>query len=75
MFKFIKSVFVKIAALPVLALSSVMAHAQVADPFDAALATATSKVGSYAAALVGLAAVAVIFMIAIKYVKRIPAAS
>lgn len=47
----------------------------VTDPFDTALATATTKVGAYAAALVGLAAVGVVFMIAIKYVKRIPRAS
>lgn len=51
------------------------AFAQSTDPFDTALATATTKVGSYAAALVGLSAVAVVFMIAIKYVKRIPRAS
>lgn len=53
----------------------VLAMAQSTDPFDTALATATTKVGQYAAALVGLAAVAVVFMIAIKYVKRIPRAS
>lgn len=46
-----------------------------ADPFDAALTTATTAVGKYAAALVGLSAVAVVFMIAMKYVKRIPRAS
>ena len=51
------------------------AFAQSTDPFDTALATATTKVGTYAAALVGLAAVSVVFMIAIKYVKRIPRAS
>lgn len=51
------------------------AMAQTTDPFDTALDTATTKVGSYAAALVSLAAVAVVFMIAIKYVKKIPRAS
>lgn len=55
-------------------LASVGAFAQV-DPFDTAIGTATTKVESYAAALVGLAAVAVVFMIAIKYVKKIPKAS
>jgi len=60
----------------VLLIVSVPAFAQtVADPFDTAMAQATTKVGSYAAALVGLSAVAVVFMIAIKYVKRIPRAS
>lgn len=55
------------AALPVLA--------QGVDPFDTAMTTATTKVTAYAGALVGLAAVAVVFLIAIKYVKRIPRAS
>lgn len=49
--------------------------AQAIDPFDTAITTATTKVGAYAAALVGLSAVAVVFMIAMKYVKRIPRAS
>lgn len=57
------------------ALASAGASAQAADPFEAAMATATTKVGTYAAALVGLAAVGVVFMIAIKYVKRIPRAA
>lgn len=45
------------------------------DPFAAALAAATAKVGEYSAALVGLGAVAVVFMIALKYVKKIPRAA
>lgn len=53
----------------------VLAMAQATDPFQTALTNATTKVGEYAAALVGLSAVAVVFMIAIKYVKRIPRAS
>lgn len=57
-----------VTALPVLAQTA-------ADPFDTALNTATTKVGAYAAALVGLSAVAVVFMIAMKYVKRIPKAA
>lgn len=51
------------------------AMAQSADPFDTAIDTATTKVGGYAAALVTLSAVAIVFMIAIKYVKKIPKAS
>jgi hypothetical protein len=65
-------------SLAVLAASAlpVMAFAQAAaDPFDAAIATATTKVAAYSAALVTLAAVGVVFLIAIKYVKRIPRAS
>lgn len=78
MFKVIKSAFAKVAAMVSgVLLTAGVAMAQVvgSDPFDVALATATTKVASYAAALVGLAAVAVVFMIAIKYVKRIPRAS
>ena len=60
-------------ALVALAAASVSAFA--VDPFDTALASATTATGTYAAALVGLSAVAVVFMIAMKYVKRIPRAS
>lgn len=52
-----------------------LSFAQATDPFEIAMTEATTKVGSYAAALVGLSAVAVVFMIAMKYVKRIPRAS
>jgi hypothetical protein len=52
-----------------------LAFATPTDPFDTALASATTKVGDYAAALVGLSAVAVVFMIAMKYVKKLPRAS
>lgn len=65
-------------AVALMSVSPVLAFAQTTgttDPFDTAMSNATTKVGAYAAALVGLAAVAVVFMIAIKYVKRIPRAS
>lgn len=77
MLKFFKEQYAKVAALCLGLMCTGLAMAQVAgaDPFDAAMTTATTKVGAYAAALVGLAAVAVVFMIAIKYVKRIPRAS
>lgn len=66
----------KALAASVMLVASVPAFAQTAtDPFDTALTEATTKVGSYAAALVGLSAVAVVFMIAMKYVKKIPRAS
>jgi len=61
---------VAVAAVP----SLVLAQAA-ADPFTAAMTQATTKVGEYAAALVVLGAVAVVFMIALKYVKKIPRAS
>lgn len=64
------------ASLAVVALAlPVLASATPADPFDSALANATDKVGDYGAALVGLAAVGVVFMIAIKYVKKIRGAA
>lgn len=53
----------------------VLAFAQSTDPFDTAMTTVTGKVEDYAAALVGLAAVGVVFMIAIKYVKKIRGAA
>jgi len=53
----------------------VVASAQSSDPFEQAMETAGQRVASYAGALVGLAAIAVVFMIAVKYVKKIPRAS
>ena len=55
--------------------AAAFAQAVPSDPFDTAITNATTKVTSYATALVGLAAVSVIFMVAIKYVKKIPKAS
>jgi hypothetical protein len=69
----------KVAAVVAVASAAVLplaAQAQaVTDPFTTAMADATTKVATYAAALVGLAAVGVVFMIAMKYVKKIPRAS
>jgi len=62
------------AVLLVATSAPVLAFAQT-DPFDDAILDATTKVGGYAAALVGVSAIAVGFMIAMKYVKRIPRAS
>lgn len=62
---------VAITTLPV----AMAARAQSTDPFDAAVDQVTTKVGTYGAALVGVAAAAVVFMVAIKYVKKIPRAS
>jgi hypothetical protein len=63
------------SAVSAAALLPAVAFAQAADPFDTALATVTTKVTSYAGALVGVAAIAVVFMVAIKYVKKLPKAS
>lgn len=62
-------------ALVALTSAPVLALAQSVDPFDTALATIEGKVTGYGGALVGLAAVAVVFFVAIKYVKKIPKAS
>lgn len=51
------------------------AFAQSTDPFDLAMTEIKAKVATYGGALVGLAAVGVVFVVAIKYVKRIPRAS
>jgi len=52
-----------------------MAQTAGGDPFTAAVTDATAKVTTYAGALVGLAAVAVVFMIGVKYVKKIKGAA
>lgn len=46
-----------------------------ATAFSTALATVTADVGTYGAALVGLAAVGVAFMVGIKYIKKIRGAA
>ena len=56
-------------ALPALSM------AQATDPFDTAMTTITAKVTSYGGALVGLAAVAIVFYVAMKFVKKIPKAA
>lgn len=45
------------------------------DPFQDALTNITANVTTYGGALVGLAAVGVVFMIAIKYVKKLRGAA
>lgn len=56
-------------------LTAGVAFAQATDPFDAAVDNITDKVETYGAALVGVAAVGVIFMVAMKYVKKLPRAA
>lgn len=63
------------AVVSAAALVPAVSFAQAADPFDTALSTVTTKVTSYAGAMVGLAAVSVVFMVAVKYVKKLPKAS
>ena len=55
--------------------AAMAANAQSTDPFDTAVSAVIAKVATYGGALVGVAAAAVVFMVAIKYVKKIPRAS
>lgn len=66
-------------ALPVaLVTGPVAAFAQSSggsSAFNAAVQSASADIATYGAALVGVAAVGVVFMIAIKYVKKIRGAA
>lgn len=63
----------KATAVAVVLAAPLLAHAD--DPFTAAVTEITTKVGTYGAALVGVSAVGVVFMVAMKYVKKLPRAS
>lgn len=65
--------FGAVVALSLGAISN--AHAQAATAFTAAITQATTDVGTYGAALVGVAAVGVGFMIGVKYIKKIRGAA
>jgi hypothetical protein len=65
----------KLLALSVLVFASVPAFAQSTDPFDMVIDNVTTKVLEYAPALVVLAGASVVFMIGIKYVKKIRGAA
>jgi len=62
------------ASVALVTLAPFLANAST-DPFDTAVTAVSAKVTSYAGALVGVAAIAVVFMIAIKYIKKLPRAS
>lgn len=62
------------ATLATVATGAAMAQTAT-DPFDTALTEITTKVETYGLALVGLAAVGVVFMIAMKYVKKLRSAA
>lgn len=63
-----------VAALVVTS-APVLALAQATDPFTTVIDEVTAKVETYAGALVVLGGVAVLFMVGLKYVKKIPRAS
>lgn len=65
----------KIGLGAVAAGASVGAFAQSADAFAGAVSDITAKVTTYGGALVGLAAVGVVFMVGVKYVKKIRSAA
>lgn len=62
-------------ALIAAAAAPALSFAQEVDPFTTAVATITTKVNTYGAALVGLAAVGVVFMVGVKYVKKVRGAA
>lgn len=61
------------AVVPLLAAAPAFAQA-VGDPFQTAVTDITAKIGVYGAALAGIAAAAVVFRLAVKYIKRLPSA-
>lgn len=72
MFQTLKS---KALALSVAIAAPVAAFAQVTDPFQDVLDNVTTKVETYAGSLVVLAGVAVVFMVGIKYIKKLRGAA
>lgn len=69
------SIRTRLGALSLLALAPAMSFAQAVDPFDTAVTDITAKITSYGGALVGVAAVGVVFYVAIKFVKKLPRAA
>jgi hypothetical protein len=66
----------KTLALAVAIAAPVAAFAQEAvDPFQGVLDNVTTKVETYAGSLVVLAGVAVVFMVGIKYIKKLRGAA
>lgn len=63
------------AAAVVLTSAPVLAFAQATDPFADAVSDLTTKITTWGAALAGLAAVGVGFMVAVKYIKKIRGAA
>lgn len=72
----LKTKFVPAAGIGGL-LAAGAAHAQSAGStaFNSAITSASSDIATYGAALVGVAAVGVVFMIGVKYVKKIRGAA
>ena len=73
--RFKSFVSAKSAAVGAALVVPAMAMAQAADPFTTAANDIKAKVAIYGAELVVVAAVGVVFMVAIKYVKKISRAA
>lgn len=65
---YLKAGVAAVAALPMIASAQT-------DPFTEVMTDVTDKVTTYAGALVVLAGVSVVYMVAVKYVKKIRGAS
>lgn len=63
------------SAVALVVSSPVLAFAQASDPFATAVGDLTTKITTWGAALAGLAAVGVGFMVAVKYIKKIRGAA
>jgi hypothetical protein len=70
-----KKIVSKIGVAAVGLMASAVSFAAVSDPFTSTVTDVSSKVSTYGAALVGVAAVGVGFAVGIKYVKKIVRAS
>lgn len=71
----LSNLYLRAGVLATTALASIGAMAQESDAFETAVTAATAKIGTYGAALVGVAAAGVVLMIGVKYVKKIRGAA
>lgn len=70
-----KALFARLALVAAAVAAPVLSHAAAAAAFTSAVTETTADVGTYGASLVGVGAVGVGFMIAIKYIKKIRGAA
>lgn len=70
-----KKTFFAPLLMAVVAFAPVLSHAAAAQAFTDAVTTTTADIATYGAALVGVAAVGIGFVIAIKYLKKIRGAA
>lgn len=70
-----KNIKQKLAVGTAAILGASASFAQTADAFSSAVTDITGKVTTYGGALIGLAAVGVVFMVGVKYVKKLRGAA